>query len=67
MAAVYAGAAGYPCCAAFTAYPVTGTGAAWADGERIPAADVELSSRDQLEFDANLSGVLALLAWAAGG
>ncbi len=66
MAAVYGAASGYRCCEAFTAYPVTGTAASWADGERIPAADVELASRDQPEFDVNLSGVLALLAWAAG-
>ncbi|MDZ4768804.1 MAG: M14 family metallopeptidase [Chloroflexota bacterium] len=66
MAALYAVSADYACCAAFSAYPVTGTAATWADGQGIPAADVELTTRDSPEFERNLRGVLALLAWASG-
>ncbi|MCS7071961.1 MAG: M14 family metallopeptidase, partial [Anaerolinea sp.] len=58
-------AAGYPCCAGFSAYAVTGTAAAWIDGQGIPAADVELSRHDALDLAANIAGVQAALAWIA--
>ena len=65
LAAAFGDAAGYPHESPFTAYPVTGTAASWADGEGIPAADVELRSSTDPEFDRNLRGVLALLHWLA--
>lgn len=58
-------AAGYPCCDGFSAYAVTGTAAAWIDGQGIPAADVELRRHDALDLAANLAGVRAALAWLA--
>ena len=57
--------AGYPHGSPFTAYPVTGTAASWADGEGIPAADVELRSSTDSEYERNLRGVLGLLEWLA--
>lgn len=63
MAAVYGAASGYSYGRDFSAYPVTGTAASWADGQGIFSADVELETDNLAEFDANLRGVLALLAW----
>jgi hypothetical protein len=67
MAAVYGEAAGYRSGAPFTAYPVNGTAANWADGQGIAAADVELTSHDDTEFERNLAAVMALQDWATGG
>lgn len=64
MAARFAEASGFPCCAPFTAYAVAGTAADWAASVGIPAADVELFSRERPEFDQVLPGVMALLRWA---
>jgi len=66
FSAAVGAAAGYPCCAGFSAYAVTGTAAAWIDGQGIPAADVELRRHDSLELEANLAGVRAALAWLGG-
>ena len=66
MAAVYGEASGYAYGRSFSAYPVTGTAASWADGQGIYSADVELATPNLAEFDANLRGVLALLAWLDG-
>ena len=63
MAGVYGEAAGYSYGQAFSAYPVTGTAASWADGQGVASADVELRSWTDSEFDANLRGVMALQAW----
>lgn len=63
MAGVYGEAAGYSYGQAFSAYPVTGTAASWADGQGIASADVELRSWSESEFAANLRGVMALQAW----
>lgn len=59
-------AAGYPCCSGFSAYAVTGTAAAWIDGQGIPAADVELYRHDAFDLTAHISGVQAALLWIAG-
>lgn len=66
VSALYGEAAGYAFGGAWTAYPVTGTAAAWADGEGIPAADIELATSTDTEIAANLRGIAALLAWAGG-
>ena len=63
MAAVYGEASGYSYGADFSAYPVTGTAASWADGQGFLSADVELETSNLAEMDANLPAVLALLAW----
>jgi hypothetical protein len=51
---------------AFSAYPVTGTAAGWADGLGIASADIELRTGTEIEFEVNLAGVRAVLAWMAG-
>jgi hypothetical protein len=66
MSAVYGEAAGYSFGQSFSAYPVTGTAASWADGQGIASADVELYTSTDAEFERNLRGVLALMAWASG-
>jgi len=63
MASYYAAAAGYACCDAFSAYPVSGTAATWADGVGIPAADVELTQSSDPELARNLRALLALQQW----
>jgi hypothetical protein len=63
LAAVYGTASGYAYGEAFAAYPVTGTAAAWADGHGVYSADVELRTSNLTEFDVNLRGVLAVIAW----
>jgi len=65
LAAVVGAAAGYAFGAPFSAYPVTGTAPAWVDGLGIPAADVELLTRDDPELERNLAAVRAALAWLA--
>ncbi len=63
MSAVLGEATGYSYGADFSAYPVTGTAVDWADGQGIPAADVELASHEDSEFERNLRGIEAVLAW----
>jgi predicted deacylase len=63
LSAVVGAAAGYTHGSPFSAYPVTGTAPSWVDGLGIPAADVELISRDSPEFERNLAAVRAALAW----
>jgi hypothetical protein len=66
MSQILGQATGYSYGQAFSAYKVTGTAASWVDGLGIPAADVELLSWDDSEFDRNLAGVLALQQWLSG-
>lgn len=63
MAAALGEATGYSYGQAFSAYPVTGTAAAWADNIGIAAADVELFTSEESEFDRNLRGIIAVQAW----
>jgi predicted deacylase len=65
LAAVLGEAADYSYGAPFSAYPVTGTAASWVDGLGIPSADVELLTHTDPEFERNLRGVRAVLAWLA--
>ncbi len=67
LAAVFGEAAGYPYDQPFTAYTVTGVASDWADEQGIPAADVELQSRTDSEYDRNLRGILAVMRWLASG
>ncbi len=63
MSEILGQATGYTYGQPFTAYRVTGTAASWADGEGIPAADVELLSWTESEFERNLRGIRALQEW----
>lgn len=63
MAAVLGEATGYSYGSSFSAYPVTGTAAAWVDSQGIPSADVELFSNTETEFTRNLNGIMALQRW----
>lgn len=65
LAAIVGAAAGYRYGAPFSAYPVTGTAPSWVDSLGIPAADVELLTRDDPELERNLAAVRAALAWLA--
>jgi hypothetical protein len=67
LSAIYGEASGYSYGEAFSAYPVTGTAPSWVDGLDIPAADVELSSARDSQFEQNLRGILAIQCWLAGG
>ena len=66
MAAVLGEATGYSYGQSFSAYPVTGTAAAWANSVGVAAADVELITTTDPEFERNLRGVLALQRWLTG-
>lgn len=66
LAAVLGEATGYRYGARFSAYAVNGTAANWADGLGIPAADVELETWTDSEFERNLRGVMALQHWLTG-
>ncbi len=63
LAAVYGEAAGYSFGRSFSAYPVTGTAASWAAGQGIAAADIELQSWNDPEFERNLRALRAVIAW----
>ncbi len=66
MSQILGEATGYTYGQAFTAYPVTGTAAAWVDGQGIPSADVELQTWTESEFERNLNGIMALQCWLTG-
>lgn len=58
-------AAGYDTGEAFSAYPVTGTAPAWVNSLGLAAADVELASSTDPEFERNLAGVQAAVCWVS--
>ncbi len=66
LAAIFGKAAGYSYDKPFTAYGVSGTASDWADQQGIPAADVELLSPLDSEYERNLKGILALEHWLVG-
>jgi len=59
----YAQAAGYRV-GDWTAYPVTGDFAQWADDQGIPTVEVELPDHASTDLEANWTGLLTLL-WTA--
>lgn len=65
LSATYGDAAGYTYGDSFSAYPVTGTAPAWVNSLGLAAADVELASATETEFDRNLAGVRAALCWVS--
>ena len=64
LAAIYAGAAGYPVAdfESLAGQVVNGDGTNWLDSQGIPAVSVLLSTYDVPESDANIGGMLAVLA-----
>jgi predicted deacylase len=66
LAVVIGEASGYPYGEAWSAYPVSGTAATWADGMGVPAVDLELSGTRETEFAPNLRGIMAVQAWLTG-
>lgn len=67
LAQVYAAASGYPYQPAFTSYTVTGDSVDWLAAHGLPAIEVELRTHDALEWEQNLAGVLAVLAYFEAG
>lgn len=67
VAAVLGAAAGYGYGQPFTSYPVTGSAPAWIASLGIAAADVELATWREPEFERNLRGVLAVQCWLLEG
>lgn len=63
MSAVYGEAADYGYGERFDAYPVSGTAPAWAAGLGIAAADVELQTWTNPEFERNLRALQAVMVW----
>ena len=63
MSQLYGQAAGYTYGQAFSAYPVTGTAATWVNSIGIAAADVELRTQSDTDFERNLAGIMALQEW----
>ena len=56
----YAEASGYKAVDSFDAYEITGDAEGWLASIHIPAITVELSTHEQLEWERNLAGVMAL-------
>jgi hypothetical protein len=61
LARVYGEAAGYPIHERFTSYPITGDAADWLATQDIPAISVELRNHQDLDWTANLAGMLRVL------
>lgn len=57
---VYAKAAGYPAVDSFDAYEITGDAEGWLASVNIPAITVELKTHETVEWEVNLTGILAL-------
>ena len=61
----YADAAGYPAVDSFDAYPITGDAEGWLASVGIPSITVELKTHETVEWEKNLRGIDALLAYYA--
>jgi len=57
----YAQAAGYRAVERFDAYPITGDVESWLTKLRIPAISVELSNHQDVEWQKNLAGIMAVI------
>jgi hypothetical protein len=62
----YAAAAGYPTVDTFDAYPISGDAEGWLASIGIPAITVELKTHESVEWEKNLAGMRALLAYFNG-
>ena len=67
LAQVYAAASGYPYESAFTSYIVTGDSVDWLAAQGVPAIEVELRTHDELDWEQNIAGVLAVMADYSAG
>ncbi|MCU0475139.1 MAG: DUF2817 domain-containing protein [Anaerolineae bacterium] len=65
LSAAVGQAAGYDYGESFSAYPVTGTAPAWVNSLGLAAADVELATATETEFERNLAGVQAAACWVS--
>lgn len=61
IAQLYGRASGYQIYNQFTAYPITGDASDWLTTQNIPSFTVELKTRNGLDWEMNLAGVLAML------
>ncbi len=59
---IYAAASGYPFQSQFTSYTVTGDATDWLARQGIPALTVEFYNHQDLDWDINLAGTLAVLS-----
>jgi protein MpaA len=64
--ALYANVVGYPA-GVWTAYPVTGDFAQWAEDRGIPTIEIELPDHSTTDFDDNLGAFEAVLVRMAAG
>jgi len=60
-AVVYGLAAGYPIYPSFNYYRVTGDAGDWLSTQDIPSFTVELTTKDDIDWEQNLAGVQAIL------
>lgn len=60
---LYAKASGYRAIETFDAYPVTGDVESWLASVGIPSVSVELKTHEDVEFEKNKAGVLALFEY----
>jgi len=58
---IYARAANYNAIPSFDAYPISGDAEGWLASIGIPAVTVELRTRDNIEWEQNKAGVMALM------
>ena len=65
LMSIYANASSYQAVASFDAYPVTGDAEGWLASIGIPAITVELKTHETIEWEQNLAGIQALLAYYA--
>jgi protein MpaA len=64
--ALYSNVVGYPA-GDWTAYPVTGDFAQWAENQGVPTIEIELPDHSTTDFDDNLGAFEAVLIRMAGG
>lgn len=65
LAQVYGRAADYPVFPVFDHYLITGDAGDWLTTQGIPSFSVELVTHEEVEFEKNLAGILALLHFIA--
>jgi len=65
LTSTYANASGYTAHQSFDSYPITGDMENWLAKMKIPAISVLLTNHQDTEWDKNLAGIKALLAYLA--
>ena len=61
LTTLFGEAASYPIYEQFTHYPITGDASDWLALQGIPSFTVELKTRNGLDWDQNLAGIIAML------